>query len=114
MHLDINHVIQTNGNHCEVYTQLLYNNFGLSVTPWQRPYLTLYQKTKFKTGPNSKHFAGNNFKVAIRMISIFDRVENIVGKGENASYQHFLLFPQCFPKASFLGVVKIRDCVLES
>ena len=26
----------------------------------------------------------------------FDSVENIVGKGENAGYQHFLLFPQCF------------------
>ena len=23
-------------------------------------------------------------------------LENIVGKGENAGYQHFLLFPQCF------------------
>ena len=23
-------------------------------------------------------------------------VENIVRKGENAGYQHFLLFPQCF------------------
>ena len=34
-------------------------------------------------------------------ISVFDRVENIVGKGENAGYQHFLLFPQCFEKASF-------------
>ena len=22
-------------------------------------------------------------------------VENTVGKGENAGYQHFLLFPQC-------------------
>ena len=28
-------------------------------------------------------------------------VENTVGKGENAGYQHFLLFPQCFQKASF-------------
>ena len=29
------------------------------------------------------------------MIScVFDRVENIVGKGENAGYQHFVLFPQ--------------------
>ena len=28
-------------------------------------------------------------------------VENIVGKGENASYQHFLLFQQCFQKVSF-------------
>ena len=33
-------------------------------------------------------------------------VENIVGKGENAGYQHFLLFPQCFQKASFLGSLK--------
>ena len=27
-------------------------------------------------------------------------IENIVGKGENAGYQHFLLFPQCFQKFS--------------
>ena len=30
-----------------------------------------------------------------------ERVENIVGKGENAGYQRFLLFRQCFQKASF-------------
>ena len=35
------------------------------------------------------------------------RVENIVGKGENADYQHFLLFPQCFQKASFPGSLKV-------
>ena len=34
------------------------------------------------------------------IISVFDTVENNVGKGENAGYQHFLLFPQCFDKAS--------------
>ena len=34
------------------------------------------------------------------IISVFDSVANIVGKGENAGYQHFLLFPQCFEKAS--------------
>ena len=27
---------------------------------------------------------------------VLDRVENILGTGENAGYQHFLLFPQCF------------------
>ena len=32
------------------------------------------------------------------MISVFDRVENIVGKGENGN-QHFLHFPLCFQKA---------------
>ena len=36
-----------------------------------------------------------------------DRVENIVGKGENAGYQHFLLFPQCFLTASLSELVKV-------
>ena len=36
------------------------------------------------------------------------RVENIVGKGENAGYQHFLLFPQCFQKASYTGSSKVQ------
>ena len=38
---------------------------------------------------------------------VLERVENIVGKGENAGYQHFLLFPQCFQKASFQGSLKV-------
>ena len=41
------------------------------------------------------------------MISVFDRVENIAGKGENASYQHFLPFPQCFHKDSNTGSLKV-------
>ena len=32
-----------------------------------------------------------------------ERVENIVGKEENAGYQHFLLFSQCFKKLYFSG-----------
>ena len=35
------------------------------------------------------------------IISVYDRRENIVGKGENAGYQHFLLLPVCLEKASF-------------
>ena len=35
-------------------------------------------------------------------------VEN-VGKGENVGYQHFLLVPQCFEKASI--PIKTRDCL---
>ena len=42
---------------------------------------------------------------------MFSKVENMVGKGENAGFQHFLLSPLCFQKASFLGVIKSRDCV---
>ena len=30
-----------------------------------------------------------------------------MGKGENAGYQHFLLFPLCFQKASFSGSLKV-------
>ena len=41
------------------------------------------------------------------MICVTDWVENIVGIGENAGYQHFLLFPQRFPKASFPGLLKV-------
>ena len=48
------------------------------------------------------------------MLSVIDRIENIVGKGENAGYQHLLLFPWCFQKASFMGVVKSRDYVVKS
>ena len=33
----------------------------------------------------------------------FRRVENVVGIRENVGYQHFLLFLQCFQKASFYG-----------
>ena len=35
------------------------------------------------------------------------RVENTVGKGENAGNQHFLLFPLCFQKASYAGSLKV-------
>ena len=35
------------------------------------------------------------------MISVINRGENILGKGENAGHQHFVLFPKCFQKASF-------------
>ena len=44
------------------------------------------------------------------MISVFDKVENIVGKGENTGNQHFLLFPECFSMPSFLGRQKSRLC----
>ena len=39
--------------------------------------------------------------------TVFDRVENTGGKGENAGYQHFLLFPHCFPEPSYLASLKI-------
>ena len=40
------------------------------------------------------------------ILSVFDRVENIMGKGKNAGYQHFLHFPQYFEKVSFPNMSK--------
>ena len=34
-------------------------------------------------------------KIVIELM--FSRIENMIGKGENAAYQHFLLFPQFSP-----------------
>ena len=55
-----------------------------------------------------KAFADDKFSVSKRRISVSDRVENIVEKGENAGYQHFLLFPQCFQKLAVSRLLKHR------
>ena len=56
-----------------------------------------------------KALADDKIKLAKIMIFVFDNIENMVGKGENAGYQHFLLFPQCFQKASFSGSLKVGN-----
>ena len=61
-----------------------------------------------------KAFADDKINVLKMMIFVFDRDENIVGKGENAGYQHFLLFPQCFHRAFLPRVVRSRDCLVKS
>ena len=38
---------------------------------------------------------------------VFHRIENIVGKEENAGYQHFLPFPQCFAKVFSSSASKV-------
>ena len=47
-----------------------------------------------------KAFADDNLNVNQKLKFALGRVENIVAKGENAGYQHFLLLPQCFQKDS--------------
>ena len=54
-----------------------------------------------------KEFADDNIKVTEKLKFILGREENNVGKGENAGYEHFLLFPKCFQKASFSRSVKV-------
>ena len=51
-----------------------------------------------------KALADDKIGLTQKLKSVLRRVENIVGKGEFAGYQHFLLFPQCFQKASSLGL----------
>ena len=41
---------------------------------------------------------------------VLGSVKNIMGKGENAGYQHFLLFPQCFQKLTFPEMSKAGLC----
>ena len=58
-----------------------------------------------------KAIADDKLYVAKVTISVFDRVENAEGKGENADYQHFLPFPQCFSRPR---IVKSQDRVVKS
>ena len=52
-------------------------------------------------------FANDKFDVAEIMVSVFDRIENIEAKGKKSGYQYFLIFPQCFQKASYTGLLKV-------
>ena len=54
-----------------------------------------------------KAFTDDKLNLAEKLKFVFGRVENIAGKGENAGYQHFLLFPQCFQKATFQESLKV-------
>ena len=53
-----------------------------------------------------KAFADDKINVTKEFKFVVGREEN-VGNGENAGYQHFLLFSQCFQKASFTEVLKV-------
>ena len=54
-----------------------------------------------------KAFADGKFKIAKTRNSAFNKVEVIVGKEENAGFQHFLHFLQCSQKASCIGSLKV-------
>ena len=61
-----------------------------------------------------KAFADDKINMTEKLNFVSGNVENIVGKVENAGYQHFLLFPQCFLKAFSYWVVTSLDCALKS
>ena len=61
----------------------------------------ILDQSKFKTFADDKIIMTQKLKFG------FGGVKNIVGKGENACYQHFLLFPLCFQKLCFLDALKV-------
>ena len=63
--------------------------------------MTIFYWTKLKA------FADHKLNIVKMIILLLGRIESIVGKGENAGYQHFLLFPQCFQKVSSSGSLKV-------
>ena len=58
----------------------------------------ILDQSKFKELADDKISATKELKFVLGM------VENILGKGENAGYQHFLLFPKCFQKSPSSGL----------
>ena len=73
---------------------LVTSNFSFSFVVFKKLLLQT-RKNKGLFEKELKAFADDKLKVFQIMIFAFDGVENIVRKGENAGYQHFLLFPQC-------------------
>ena len=74
---------------------------------WVKDRLTTLPNDIFLDLSKLKAFADNNINVTQKKTVVFARIENIVGKGENAGYQHFPLFPKCFQKLSFFGSLKV-------
>ena len=64
-------------------------------------YLNSLLNEKFLDWSILRAFADNKMAVTEKIKFVLEILENIVGKGENAGYQHFLLFPQYFQKAGF-------------
>ena len=61
----------------------------------------------FQTRPNlMKALADNKLNMTKKLKFILGRIQSL-GKGENAGYQDFLLFPQSFQKASFFKLLKV-------
>ena len=83
----------------------------------KRQNLTLLPQNKILDWTKSKKFADDKLNVAKMMISLFDRMENTVGKGENAGYwlpAFSPFFPHpLFSKGFLFKFIKSWDCVVK-
>ena len=54
-----------------------------------------------------KAFADDKLDAIVKLKYALGKVENVVGKGENAGFQYFPPFSLRFQKNSFLGLLKV-------
>ena len=88
----LNLIIPTLKYNCFLQKLLTCENLQFCPVVYPLPNDKILDVTKSKT------FADNKLNVTNKTTSLYVRVENTLGKGENAGYQHFLLFRQCFPQ----------------
>ena len=70
-------------------------------------YINSLPKDKILKSSKFKTHADNKINVTKILKFVLEMVENILGKGENAGNQHFLLFPKCFRKPPSSGSLKV-------
>ena len=63
---------------------------------WTNKFLNPLPNNKMLDWFKLKAFADDIINKIQKSKFVLGRVENIMGKEENASYQHFLILPQCF------------------
>ena len=77
------------------------------MVPSNRIRINSLPNSNFLDWSKLKAFAEDKLNLAEKLKFVLERVENIVGKEENAGNQHFLLFPQCFQTATPIGLFKV-------
>ena len=73
----------------------------------EKTYFNPLSNDKILDWSNLESFADDKVSVTQKQKFFLGWVENVAGKRENAGYQHFLLFPQSFQKAVFVGSLKL-------
>ena len=82
--------------------------------PWSvEKGLNSLQNGKILDQSKLKECADDKINATEKLKFVLGRVDNIVGKGENAGIQHFLPLPHVSNRFTF-QVVKSRDSVLKS